>query len=93
MIKKIKTIWKNRSLIWEGFKNFIFKTDLTEDIYHMRMKICKKCPRIDVYGNLCTAPGTKPCCGVCGCSLALKLRSLESECPHPDGPKWKEVKL
>ena len=34
-------------------------------------------------------PGTAPCCSVCGCKLALKTRSLSSECPHPDGPKWK----
>lgn len=32
--------------------------------------------------------GTQPCCGECGCSLSLKLRSMDSECPHPDGPKW-----
>ena len=25
-------------------------------------------------------PGTQPCCGECGCSLALKTRSLSSEC-------------
>ena len=26
-------------------------------------------------------PGTQPCCGECGCSLALKIRSLSSGCP------------
>jgi hypothetical protein len=46
---------------------------------------------MDTVGTDCAVVGTQPCCAVCGCSLALKLRSLESECPHPDGPKWKEV--
>jgi len=32
--------------------------------------------------------GTQPCCGICGCSLSMKLRSMDSQCPHPDGPKW-----
>ena len=27
------------------------------------------------------APGTQPCCGECGCSLALKTRALSSDCP------------
>jgi hypothetical protein len=38
-------------------------------------------------------PGTQPCCSDCGCSLGLKLRSPDSSCPHPEGPKWKEVEL
>ena len=36
-------------------------------------------------------PGTAPCCGECGCKLAFKARSLASECPHPDGPKWEAL--
>jgi len=52
------------------------------------MKICKECPKIDTVGLTCMVTGTQPCCSVCGCSLALKLRSLDSSCPHPDGPKW-----
>lgn len=40
------------------------------------------------------APGTQPCCSQCGCSLGFKLRAMETECPHPAGPKWKaETKL
>jgi len=57
------------------------------------MKICEKCPLLDNTGFNCLVPGTNPCCSECGCSLSLKLRSLESSCPHPDGPKWKEVTL
>jgi hypothetical protein len=66
---------------------------MVEDVYQMRMKICKKCPSIDPEGSKCMVAGTKPCCGVCGCSLSLKLRSMDSSCPHPDGPKWKEVQI
>jgi len=57
------------------------------------MRICEKCPLIDNTGFNCLVPGTNPCCSECGCSLSLKLRSLESSCPHPEGPKWKEVTL
>jgi hypothetical protein len=57
------------------------------------MKICKECPLIDRLGHSCILAGTQPCCGACGCSLSLKLRSPESECEHPHGPKWKEAIL
>ena len=36
-------------------------------------------------------PGTAPCCSQCGCKLAFKVRSLASECPHPDGAKWEAL--
>ena len=57
------------------------------------MKICNLCPLLDKKGDNCALPGTQPCCTKCGCSIAFKLRALEAECPHPDGPKWKEEKL
>lgn len=57
------------------------------------MEICKACPLIDLAGIKCLMPGTQPCCGECGCSMSMKLRSPDSSCPHPDGPKWKEVQL
>ena len=57
------------------------------------MKICSTCPELDPQGSKCVITGTQPCCGVCGCSLAMKLRSMDSECPHSDGPKWKAVEL
>ena len=52
------------------------------------MKLCEDCPLIDKTGGYCLAPGTQPCCSVCGCKLAFKTRSRASECPHPDGPRW-----
>jgi hypothetical protein len=57
------------------------------------MEICKSCPLMDIIGHSCLVHGTHPCCAACGCSLSLKLRSPDSECAHPDGPKWKEVIL
>lgn len=43
---------------------------------------------LDTVGAKCMVPGSQPCCGECGCSLSLKLRSLESSCPYPGAPKW-----
>jgi hypothetical protein len=51
------------------------------------------CELVDRIGHSCVMPGTQPCCSDCGCSLALKLRSPDSSCTHPDGPKWEAVKL
>lgn len=36
----------------------------------------------DDQGKQCAIPGTEPCCRLCGCSLAIKLRSLASNCPE-----------
>lgn len=93
MKKKIKMIWKNRFLIWEGFINKIFKKEPIEKVYNERMKICNLCPELDTKGSKCLVPNTQPCCSVCGCSLSLKLRSLDSECPYPNEPKWRKVVL
>jgi hypothetical protein len=52
------------------------------------MEVCNAC---EFKGDKCLVPGTSPCCNDCGCSLTFKTRSLSSECPHPDGPKWKAL--
>src|SRR5688572_1341311 len=89
---QILNIFKNRSKIWEGLRNKIFKKEHVEEIYNQRMEICKGCECYDLKGTGCTIPGTAPCCdldkGGCGCSLSLKLRSLSSDCPKL---KWKAV--
>jgi hypothetical protein len=36
-------------------------------------------------------PGTKPCCKLCGCSLALKTRSLSSACADEDNKRWDAI--
>jgi hypothetical protein len=73
-------VWKNKGKILEGIKNRIFKQEHVEEIFEERLAICQKCIEYDLEGKNCYVPGTQPCCGECGCSLALKLRSLSSEC-------------
>lgn len=77
--------------ILEGAKNSIFKKDAIEFVARQRMKICEGCELIDKEGSKCMVPGTAPCCGACGCKLSFKVRSLSSECAHPDGPKWEPL--
>ena len=66
-----------------------------ETIYIERLSVCKNCELYTLDDKGCYIPGSTPCCnltkGGCGCSLSLKLRSLEDECPHPNGPKWNEI--
>ena len=54
---------------------------LWEEVSAKRMDICIECPEIDREGSKCEVPGTQPCCGNCGCSLAFKTRALSTECP------------
>ena len=81
-------LWKNKGKILEGIKNRIFKQEHVEEIYAERKSICDGCPKQDKTGDKCYAPGTQPCCSVCGCSLQLLLRSLSSECEEG---KWDAV--
>jgi len=84
-------LYKNRGKILEGIKNKIFKQEHIEEIAKSRMEICVKCSFIDKKGNECYVAGTQPCCGKCGCSLSLKLRSLSSGCGDEENPKWDAV--
>jgi len=85
LVEKIRTIWNNRFLILEGLKNYVSRTTEIEKLARARMEICNECPLIDLKGTSCFAPGTQPCCGSCGCSLKLKTRSQDSNCPEG---KW-----
>ncbi len=84
----LKTIWKNRKQIFEGITNSIIRDDFVEDVASHRIEVCDRC---SLKGDKCSIPGTGPCCNACGCSLTFKTRSLSSECPHPEGPKWKAI--
>ena len=90
--KNIIQIWKTKGQILEGITNSIFKKEDVEEVASYRMQICRKCHLYDTLGNGCIVPGTQPCCnekaGGCGCSLALKTRSLSSDCPLN---KWKAI--
>tara|TARA_R100001443_G_scaffold17970_1_gene28617 strand:+ start:1133 stop:1429 length:297 start_codon:yes stop_codon:yes gene_type:complete len=77
----LKKIWKNRKQIYEGIKNSVMRDEFVEKISMKRMAICKECLEIDLKGSKCEVPGTQPCCGNCGCSLAFKTRALSSHCP------------
>jgi hypothetical protein len=81
-------IWKNKGAILEGIKNNVFKTEHVEEIAAGRYDICQKCDKLDLEGSECLVPGTHPCCGECGCSMKLKLRSLGADCPLG---KWDAV--
>ncbi len=77
----LSNIWKNRKQIYEGIKNSVMRDQFVESIADKRMAICTECLEIDLKGSKCALPGTQPCCGNCGCSLAFKTRALSSECP------------
>jgi len=55
-------------------------SEAIEAIAENRLSICKGCDLFDRVGDSCVMTGTQPCCGECGCSLALKTRSLSSGC-------------
>jgi hypothetical protein len=88
MKKTIKNIWDNRKQILEGITNSLIRDEFVEDVAKARLEVCDGCPNKDIEGTKCVMPGSKPCCGLCGCSLTFKTRSLSSECP--DG-KWKAL--
>ena len=77
----LKKIWENRKQIYEGIKNSVIRDNFVEDVSKKRMIICEVCDEIDLKGSECEVPGTQPCCGNCGCSLAFKTRALSAECP------------
>lgn len=87
-MKKLIKIWRNRKQIFEGIKNSWYRHPEIERIAFNRLAKCAECEHVDQEGSKCEVPGTAPCCGICGCKLSLKVRSLSSECPHPNGPKW-----
>jgi len=87
-LNKFKNAFKNRKQILEGIKNNIFKQEHIEAEAAKRWNLCKQCPHLDTKGDKCVAPGTKPCCAECGCSLKFKLRSMSSDCPFEF---WKAV--
>lgn len=82
LIKIIKDFPK----ILAALYNLIFGNE--KELSEKRLKICNTCELIDKKGKACVVPGTQPCCGVCGCSLKLLTRSVDSSCPHPNGNKW-----
>ena len=81
-INKILSAFGNLDKIAEGLKNKVFKKQDVEDIAHIRWMTCAGCKHLDTEGSQCAVKATKPCCGKCGCSIGLKIRSLSSDCPE-----------
>jgi hypothetical protein len=79
---RLKDIWINKGLIFEGVWNTIFRKKYVERIAAERMAICNECEELDEEGTECAFTNTQPCCSECGCSLAYKTRSLSSACPY-----------
>lgn len=87
-INKYLQALKNIDKIYDGVKNNLFKKEYVEVIAKSRIKICETCEFYDTKGTDCLAPGTQPCCSVCGCSMTFKSRSMSSECPKG---KWEAL--
>jgi hypothetical protein len=70
--------------IIEGWKNYIVKNPLVEAEAKRRASICASCKHAKNDMGI-------PRCGICNCPLAMKTRSMKSECPNPKeegGAKW-----
>ena len=87
-INKLLKAFSSVSEIAEGIKNNVFKQDHIEEIAKVRWMDCVNCEHLDNKGDKCAISATRPCCGKCGCSIGLKIRSLASSCP---AGKWKAL--
>lgn len=65
------------SEIISGWKNYMFPNKEVEEIAIKRMETCINCDRLK--------PDNR--CGICGCFMVAKVRSLKSTCPLD---KWED---
>lgn len=71
--------------IVEGYTNWIFPDQETEEMSANRLKICQKCPeRSDSTNKKVTMTSY---CKLCGCILQSKSRAPHAQCPEL---KWPE---
>jgi hypothetical protein len=66
--------------IIDGWHNYIIRNPTTEAEALRRAEFCVNC-EYRTFVNTCS---------ICNCPLAVKTRSGDSKCPHPDGNKWKK---
>ena len=59
--------------IYDGWKNFIFENPSVEEEAKRRIGICVE--------NKCKKFNPSKTCGVCGCYMPAKARSIKSKCP------------
>ena len=85
-MSKLNNIWQNRKLILEGIGNTLVKRKIIEEIAKERKEICLSCPNLNQGCNKISGD----CCGVCGCMIDFKTRSMKSSCPQS---KWAAVKV
>lgn len=72
--------------ILEGWANLVIKKDFVEVVAQYRLDICNKC-EYNSKRHKSNRPDVH--CTKCGCTLAAKVRSMESECPIAKWPKHK----
>lgn len=58
--------------IYEGWKNYIFPSPKVEEEAKRRIEICVK--------NECKKFKKNDICGMCGCYMPIKVRSIKSHC-------------
>ena len=63
------------SEIYNGWKNYTFKSLEIEELAKNRAKICVSCNKLRRNNT----------CKICGCYIPAKTRSLKSKCPEK---KW-----
>lgn len=83
MVQKLKKIWKNRRKIFEGIWASLFPNAFIKLVSKYRFDICKMnaCGYYDKLGvSEAVIVKGKPSCAQCGCSLAIKTKSLSSQC-------------
>lgn len=84
----------NYKAIASGWKNYIFKSPLIEELAKTRAKICAECPHLNTEyqfkkilpdKSIEKIEGTA--CGLCGCPSSAKLRQVLERCPD-NPPRW-----
>jgi len=72
--------------IWDGWKNLVLKDKHIERLAQARLNICNTCEHNSKFHST-NRPDVH--CTKCGCTIAAKVRSPESECPIA---KWPAIK-
>jgi len=72
--------------IISGWENFMFKSEVTEELARDRAKHCAVCPHLKkswltafINDEILEIKGRK--CTLCDCPSSAKLRSINEECP------------
>lgn len=73
--------------IWDGWKNLALKPKHIERLAKARQNICNTCEWNSKFHSSSKRPDVH--CTKCGCTIAAKVRSPESECPIA---KWPAIK-